>query len=251
MLLWLLLYAHVLLAQDQSVEEYCFSSIPKMKEVSARLKFILVPIDKTQEDKNCFTVTTSPHRRELIQQYVKRLEPSVNVGFSTAEIRTEPCRIKVEKIRLNNKQGANAGLSPEQAISLKVDQSTESAKDVTTIQTLKEFELTVNQDVVKGECRVINSIRYEISLEIRRDPLPLAPPLPAGMTIPMTGTEKMKTQETSKLQTTIQLNAGETIEIGNVVKTLKEQASQVDANSSATIDQMNLKQNEKILLSIE
>jgi hypothetical protein len=251
MLLWLLLYTQVLLAQDQSVEEYCFSSIPKMKEVSARLKFILVPVDKTQEDKNCFTVSTPQHRRELIQHYVKRLEPSVNVGFSSAEIRTEPCRIKVEKIRLNSKQGTNAGLSPEQAISLQADQSSESARDVTKIQTLKEFELTVNQEVVKGECRVINSIRYEITLEIRRDPLPLAPPLSPGMIIPISGTQKTKTQETSKLQTTIQLNAGETIEVGSVVKTLTDQVSKVDVNSGATIDQMNVKQNEKILLSID
>ena len=251
MLLWLLLYAQVLLAQDQSVEEYCFSSIPKMKEVSARLKFILVPVDKTQEDKNCFTVSTPSHRRELIQQYVKRLEPSVIVGFSTAEIKTEPCRIKVEKIRLNSKQATNAGLSPEQPISFQVDQSSESARDVTTIQTLKEFELTVNQDVVKGECRVINSIRYEISLEIRRDPIPLAPPLPSGMIIPVNGTQKIKTQETSRLQTTIQLNAGESIEIGSVVKTLTDQRSKIDVNSGATTDQMNVKQNEKILLSID
>jgi hypothetical protein len=251
MLVWLLLYTHVLLAQDQSVEEYCFSSIPKMKEVSARLKFILVPVDKTQEDKNCFTVSTPSHRRELIQQYVKRLDPSVNVGFSSAQIRTEPCRIKVEKIRLNSKQEANAGVSPEQAISLQVDQSSESAKDVTTIQTLKEFELTMNQEVVKGECRAINSTRYEISLEIRRDPLPLAPPLAAGMIIPVDGTQKIKTQETSKLQTTIQLNAGETIEIGSVLKNLTDQASKIDVNSGATIDQTNIKQNEKILLSID
>ena len=251
MLLWLLLYTHVLLAQDQSVEEYCFSSIPKMKEVSARLKFILVPVDKTQEDKNCLTVNTPSHRRELIQQYVKRLDPSVNVGFSSAEIRTEPCRIKVEKIRLNSKQGANAALLPEQSISLQADQSSATGKDVTTIQTIKEFELTVNQEVVKGECRAINSTRYEISLEIRRDPLPLAPPLASGMIIPADGNQKIKTQETSKLQTTIQLNAGETIEIGSVLKNLTDQASKIDVNSGATIDQTNIKQNEKILLSID
>ena len=251
MLLWLLLYTQVLLAQDQSVEEYCFSSIPKMKEVSARLKFILVPVDKTQEDKNCFTVSTPRHRRELIQQYVKRLEPSVNIGFSSAEIRTEPCRIKVEKIRLNSKQGANAGLFPDQPISLQADQSSESAKDVTTIQTIKEFELTVNQDVVKGECRVINSIRYEISLEIRRDPQPLTPPVPIGTTVPSMETQKIKTQETSSLQTTIQLNAGETIEIGSVVKNLKDQANKVDIHSGASANQMNVVQNEKIFLSID
>jgi hypothetical protein len=251
MLLWLLLYAQVLLAQDQSVEEYCFSSIPKMKEVSARLKFILVPVDKTQEDKNCFTVSTPSHRRELIQQYVKRLEPSVNVGFSTAEIRTEPCRIKVEKIRLNIKQGANVGFFPDRPISLQVDQSSQSAKDITTIQTLKEFELTVNQDVVKGECRFINSIRYEISLEIRRDPLPLAPPIPSGMVVPVNENQKINLQETSRLQTTLQLNVGETIEIGSVVKNLKDQANKLGVNSGATVDQMNVMQNEKTLLSID
>jgi predicted nucleotidyltransferase len=65
------------------------------------------------------------------------------------------------------------------------------------------------------------------------------------------GTQKIKTQETSKLQTTIQLNAGETIEIGSVLKNLTDQASKIDVNSGATIDQTNIKQNEKILLSID
>lgn len=252
MILWLLLYTQFALAQDEpAIEEYCFSSVVRMKEVSTRLKFILVPADKTQEDKNCFTVSTPPHRRELIQNYVRRLEPAVQIGFSSAEVRRNPCHIKVEKIKIKDKEATGASISTGLIPSVATVQANREARDVTSIQTLKEFELTVNQDVVKGECRAINSIRYEISLEVRKDAVPLLPPLPPGTVAVVPAAQAAKVQETSRLQTTLQLNSGERIEIGSVVKNLKDGATTLDLNSGVAVENTNGTQNEKVYLSID
>ncbi|MBA2404150.1 MAG: hypothetical protein H0V66_05215, partial [Bdellovibrionales bacterium] len=122
---------------------------------------------------------------------------------------------------------------------------------VTTIQTLREFELTVNQDVVKGECRAINPTRYEITLEVRKEAIPLIPPVPAGTIVVVPAAQAMRVQETSRLQTTLQLNNGERIEIGSVVRNLTNGTSNLDINSGAAIEKTTGLQNEKVFLSIE
>lgn len=251
MILWLVLYTLIAAAQEEpAIEEYCFSSVGRMKEVSQKLKFILVPVDKTQEDKNCFTVSTPPHRRELIQNYIRRLEPAVQIGFSSAEVRRNPCHIKVEKIKTKHKQSTGGSLSTELVPSIATDQSNHESKDVTTIQTLKEFELTVNQDVVKGECRAINETRYEISLEVRKDAIPLLPTVPPGTIVVLPNAHVPKVQETSRLQTTLQLNSGERLEIGSVVKSLKDNAASLDINSGVALEKTDGQQQEKVFLSI-
>ena len=250
MFLWLLLYTQFALAQDPAIEEYCFSSVGKMKEVSTRLKFILVPADKTQEERNCFTVSTPSHRRELIQNYIRRLDPAVQIGFSSAEVRREPCHIKVEKIKTKLKDAIGGGLSTGLIPNAETTQVTGESKDVSSIQTIKEFELTVNQDVIKGECRAINPTRYEISIEVRKDSKPLIPGLPPGSIVVVPDAQIPKDQETSSLKTTLQLNIGERLEIGSVVKNLKDEARKIDLNSGIAIENTDGTQHEKVFLSI-
>ena len=251
MILWLLLYTQFVMAQDPAIEEYCFSSVGKMQGISTRLKFILVPADKLQEDKNCFTISTPAHRRELIQNYVRSADPSVQIGFSSAEIRREPCLIKIEKIKTKNKESTGAGISTGLVPSAETSLITGESKDVTSIQTIKEFELTVNQDAIKGECRLINPSRYEISIEVRKDAVPLYPPVPAGTTVIIPDAQIPKDQETSRLQTTLQLSSGQRIEIGSVVKNLKDGARTIDINSGVSTDKTSGNQNEKVFLSID
>lgn len=250
MILWLLLYTQFAMAQDPAIEEYCFSSVGKMKQVSTRLKFILVPVDKTEQVNNCLTVSTPPHRRELIQNYIRNLDPEVQIGFSSAEVRREPCHIKVEKIKTKLKEAIGGGVSTGLVPSADANQVTGESKDVSTIQTIKEFELTVNQDVIKGECRVINPTRYEISIEVRKDAKPLVPGLPAGSVVIVPDAQIPKDQETSRLQTTVQLNNGERLEIGSVVKNLKDQARKIDLNSGIAAENTDGAQHEKVFLSI-
>ena len=251
MILWLLLFSQMAFASDPVIEEYCFGSAPKMKEVSARLKFILVPVDKLQENANCFTVSTPPHRRELIQGYVRRLEPAVQIAFSSVEIKRDPCEIRVEKQKTKRAQNTQGNVDTTFNPAASTEQIIQDRNDVTKIQTLKDFELSVNQDTIKGECRVINPNRYEISIEVKKEARPLIPPVPAGTIVVVPDAQIPKDQETSHLQTTIQLNRGERIELGSVVGQLKNNGKKIDLDSGANLELQNGTQTEKIFLSID
>jgi hypothetical protein len=251
MILWLLLFSQLALADDPVIEEYCFASAPKMKEVSGRLKFILVPADKLQENANCFTVATPPHRRELIQGYIRRLEPAVQIAFSSVEIKRDPCEIKVEKQKTKRLQNTAVGVDVGMVPSASTEQVIQDRNDVTKIQTLKDFELTVNQDIIKGECRVINANRYEINIEVIKEARPLIPPVPAGTVVLVPDAQIPKDQETSRLQTTLQLNRGERIELGNVVGQLKNNGKKIDLDSGVGLELNQGTQSEKIFLSID
>src|SRR5690606_25196020 len=131
----------------------CFSSPPRMKLVSQKLKFILVPVDKVQEDGRCFTVATSAHRRELIQSYVRRLDPAVSISFSSAELRKEHCQIKVEKIKTLKSDITSAKVNLEPTVAASQQVANKTSTEISSISTLKDFELVVNQDSIKGECK--------------------------------------------------------------------------------------------------
>lgn len=254
MLYWLLLYSLFAFSQDQSVEEYCFTTPSKMKETQAKLKFILVPSDQIQSSENCFTIISSAHRRELIQGYVRRLDPQVQISFSSAEIKRDPCQIKVEKIREKIQESANTSVQPNDGIikiGASVGQSESSGADVTKIQTIKEFELTVNQDVVKGECKSITPNRYEIKIEVNREPVPLVPQASPGTIVIVPNSQAIKEQETSRLSTTLQLNKGERIEIGSVVKRLKDDGRKIEGMDGASVKNSQGQQIERVFLSID
>ncbi len=109
----------------------------------------------------------------------------------------------------------------------------------------------MNQDAIKGECRVIKPSLYEISIEVRKEAVPLYPPVPAGTTVIIPDAQIPKDQETSRLQTTLQLNSGQRIEIGSVVKNLKDGARTIDINSGVSTEKTSGNQNEKVFLSID
>lgn len=251
MILWLVLFSQMALASDPVIEEYCFASAAKMKDVSSRLKFILVPVDKVQENASCFTVSTSSHRRELIQGYVRRLEPAVQIAFSSVEIKREPCEIRVEKQKISRAQDTEATVNPDLNGSVGNEQIVQDRNDVTKIQTLKDFELTVNQDTIQGQCRVINPNRYEITIEVKKEARPLLPPVPEGTIVVIPDAQLPKVQETSRLQSTVQLNRGERIELGSVVKDLKNRGNKVDVKTGANLELANEASTEKIFLTLD
>lgn len=251
MIFWLVLFSTLASANDPTIEEYCFGSQTKMKEVSARLKFILVPVDKVQENANCFTVSTPTHRRDLIQSYVRRLEPSVQIAFSSVEIKKDPCEIRVEKQKTKRVQNTEGSVNTAFNPTLGSEQIVQDRNDVSKIQTIKDFELAVNQDTIKGECRVINPNRYEITIEVKKEARPLIPPVPQGTIVVVPDAQIPKDQETLKLQTTMQLNRGERIELGSVVKNLKNDGKKIDVESGANLELSSGAETEKIYLTID
>jgi hypothetical protein len=255
MLIWLLLYhLHVFgVETETTTEEYCFGSNRRMRETKEQLRFILVPNDSVQENNLCMVVHTKIHRRDLIQNYIKRLAPEVQIQFSTAESKRDPCQLKIEKIKLSKKNTQDGSIvfdSSLLSINSQAENSVQNISETITIQTMKDFEMVVNFDSIRGECRVISRDRYEIRLEIMKKPLPINPS-PSSASSPLyPNPEALKDQTTSMLHTTVQLNSGEKLEVGSIVKNLKGESKNLDLNSTAKAQDSVETETEKFFLSI-
>lgn len=245
------LYGFTLLAQTDSpsIEEYCFNSPTRMLKVISQAKFILVPSDKVQMQERCATIVSASHRRDLIRNYIMRIDPTVQAGFSSNQIQREPCKLKVEKIKDLSSVNTEASASSEIKVSASKTQG--QSTETMTIQTLKDFELSVNHSVIKGECRYISNTRYEVNLEVRKDPKPYLPPTPPGTVVVLTNPSPPPAQETLKLKTTLELSAGQRIELATIVKKLDEDSSKANLQSGVETKQLEGTQEEKLFLSIE
>lgn len=256
MIIWLLLYlsgpaSALELNSEPSVEEFCFSSTTRMKQSLPRLKFILVPADKLQENGSCLTVSAAPHRRELIQNYARKIDSSVQISFSSVSVNPEPCRIKVEKIKSKNLRTSSVGVTGELGAAAETAESDQKIKEVSSILTLKNFELSVNEDTVKGTCRVLNSERYSIDLEVAKIARPLLPPVPPNTVVIIPAAQFPKVQETSRLVTSLEISRGQRVEIGSVVKELKEKNKNADISSGGNLESSEGAGFEKIYLLID
>lgn len=247
MLIMLLLFSSLSFAEDMSSEKYCFSTSP----VIAQKKFsgIQVPSDVVTIDENCLMIQMRPHRRELIQKFMLSSLPGAYVAFSSEDVRREPCKLKVEKIKEKISDGVDVGLN-QQTGSISQTSSTGSASETMEIQTLKDFELTVDQDQVKGTCRYINKDRYEIALEVRKNLKPIVPvALPPGSIVVLN--QAPPDQETGLLQTQIQLSRGEKIELSSVIKKANFKDQNADIKPDFKLETTDQKAAEKVFLSLQ
>ncbi len=249
MLWWPFIFIMQAFSIDLTVEKYCYPSESQMRASFRELKTILVPSDKAQADGVCINIQMAPHRHELIQQYLRRLDPSVSISFSSADIRREPCKLKVEKVKNLNQATTSVNIdgSPNAVSSVTESQST----DTMQIQTINEFELSVNQDSIKGNCRYIGPHRYEITLTARKDLKPLLPPTSPGTVVIINQAELPNNQETSSLQTQLSLSRGDKIEIGGVIKDLRGKSREIKIDPSINSEQTNGQSQEKVWLSLE
>lgn len=248
MLICLLLFTSLVFAEDFSSERYCLSGPQEAMVAEKKFNAIKVPSDLVTRDEACLVIQMYPHRRELIQRYILSVYPSAQVAFSSLESKRDPCKLKVEKEKIeeaNDKQ-IHIGETP----SLGSQTRKSSGKETFLIQTQKEFELTVDQDQIKGECRSITPTRYEISLEIKKNPKPIYPELlPQNSVIVLNAPPP--DQKTSALKTTLQLNQGERIELSSIIKKLKNDFHVVDAKPEGQIEAASQISAEKIFLSFE
>ena len=245
MVILLVLFASLLHAEDFSSEKYCFSTPTSL----ARQKFsaIQVPSDTVTEDGNCLIIQMRQHRRELDQKYMLSAIPGSSVAFSSAEVKTEICRLKVEKEK--NKTTDNTQLNIDGTPSAVTTSTTNVGTEVTQIETISNFELTLDQDQVKGVCRLVTPNRYEITLEVRKNLKPIVPvELPPGTIVVLN--HPPVDQETSVLQTQVQLSRGERIEIGSIVKKAKNKDNKVDIKPVLNIETSGQYSSEKVFLSI-
>jgi hypothetical protein len=173
----------------------------------------------------------------------------VKIQFSSAELRKEICELKVEKIKTLSSKETDVSLGDRGSVG--ATQNTSESKDTSQVKTMGDFELTVNQDVIKGQCRFITANRYDIDLEVRKDAKPYLPGLAPGTTVIVTNPTPPPDQETSKLTTSLQLLKGERIEIGSIIKDLQNKKTQVSISPEVLHDERVGMSQEKVFLSIE
>lgn len=235
-------------AEDMASERYCFRNNSESLQARARFSGIQVSSDVVSIDNECLVVQMRPHRRELIQRFILSSYPEAKISFSSADIKRDPCLLKVEKIKTTNTKEISVGVNGEQ-IFANESASTGSGSETIEIQTLKEFQLSVNQDEIKGECRLINPRRYEISITVSKHPTPIAPVnTPPGTIVVLNNPPPP--QETMTLQTQLQLDLGQKVELGEIVKKLRDKSHSVDISPDAKIGSEQNTSIEKVFLSI-
>jgi len=248
MLILLLFFSLSAFSEDTESEKYCFANVAQRIQAKQKISAILVPSDVVTDDENCLVIQMRPHRRELIQRFVLASYPSSRISFSSADVRRDPCRLKVEKEKSQNENNSTIQLSNTPSINH--THSTAVGNETIEIETIKDFELSVDQSEIKGTCRYITPNRYEISLSVLKKAKPLIPTeLPPGTIVVVN--HPLPDQDTSTLHTQIQLSRGERINIGNVIKQLNNKDSDVNINPSLKLEENDKKAAEKVFLSIQ
>ena len=239
--------------QEMAIQEYCFDSTARMNEALEKFKTIIVPSDQIKKNDHCATIISSMHRRELIQHYIRKIDSNVHISFSSEEIKRDPCKLKIERQKMLHQVTVEASGSLEKNIVVSASNKdiNQSRKEVMSLQTLKDFELSVQNHTIKGTCRAITPQRYEVTLEVRQDPVHHIPPLPPGTFVNQSHHPLPKNQDVSKLMTSLQLTVGERIEIGKIVRDLKDKNSNVDIGTGASAKEISEDGTEEVFLSLE
>ncbi len=248
MILWPLLFINILYAQDRAMEKYCFSSPLHMERVARQAMIIFVPSDTVDKEGSCLAVQMNPHRRELIQKFILNLSPDASVSYSTAELKREACHLKVEKIKTTSGDKRDLTLSGTPVA--EVQEISQNTSDTFQISTIKDFELSVDQDSIRGECRYITPETYEISIEVIKQAKPLTPALQPG-TVAIQNSNTSSIQETSFLKTVLQLTRGQKIDIGGIVKDLKNKNQSANIDPEIKDSVINQNSQERVFLSLQ
>lgn len=245
----LLLFPIMVAAEDMASEKYCFSSLLATQTAQKKFSGIQVGSDVVTIDDNCLVIQMMPHRRELIQRYILSSVPGATLAFSSADVRRELCKLKVEKIKNENKSSLNGGINEVNASASQTD-STSEATEVMQIDTLNEFKLSYNQDEIVGNCRHITPDRYEIKIEVRKNPKPILPVnLPLGSVVVIN--QPPPDQKTMVLQTELQLTRGERIEVGDLIQKVNHKDRSISINPTLTVENQQQVASEKVFLSLQ
>ena len=230
---------------ETSSEKYCFGTTERAVLAKEKLFRILLPSDKVTSDEDCLIVMMSEHRRELIQKYILSVAPDMKITFSSAEIKKDPCHLKVEKKGSGNQENSSIDAS---ALEVKVSQTYKAKEksEIYYIQTLKEFELQFDLNSIIGICRSITPERYEITLKLKKSIQPLSPALPANII-----QSPPPEQEHFEIITTLQLQRGESINVGEVINENKKKNKEINLSPSLRIEEEHKQVKETVFLSIQ
>ena len=248
--MWLLLlfFNVFIYAEDQSIEKYCFQGPSEASIASNHLASLILPGEEIVKQQSCLVVKLKTHRRDFIQAYILKNFPNTQVTFSEIQMRKEACHLKVEKIK--NKKSDQTSLSATQDLKAATSSTQQQESETMIIQTINDFEITVDQKQVKGRCRFITKNLYEIKITVNQNPRPIVPPnVPQGTIVVINSPPPE--QETSSISSEIQLNRGQRIELGSFLKKTNRQNKDVSLNPDLRFDQSNNLGEVKVYLSLE
>lgn len=247
MIWWPLVFLIQAHAQDMSVEKYCFSSPNRMEAVQSRLQVILVPADKLDKDGSCFTLQMKPHRRELLQNYIKNLDPAVKIDFSSEEMRKEHCHLQTERTRISDSNQTQIGYNGQ--VQLENQTTHKEAVETSKIQTLGPFSLRLNRTLIEGDCRPLSSNRYRIKLKYLEEPIKINPTYyhSAGTPPPV----EILNQQTMHLETEVDLMKGQSLDLGGTFQDLKNKSYKVSAPDQIKLDELKSPVSEKVILRLD
>jgi hypothetical protein len=249
--MWILLlfFSTFLSAQDETAtEKFCFSSTDIMA-VRKKLTMIEVSSDSISVDGKCLVAVMKTHRRELIQKYLLSNFQDMSIAFSSENLRKESCKLRIEKEKVKQGDDLDINLNRDK-LQVTLDENRGHATEEIQIQTIRDFQLSINQDEIFGKCTPLSPDRYIIALEIKKNPKPLVDQnLPPGSVIIMD--RPAPDQETMLLKTEIRLSRGERINIGNIVKNLKTDNAAANSSPSGTAKAQDQKQSEMVFLSLQ
>ena len=245
----LLLFPLFSFSEDSASEKYCFPSSQAARLAQNKFSAIQVGSDVATLDEGCLVVQMRPHRRELIQRFILSSVPAGSVAFSSAEIRREPCKLLVEKITETNKDTLNAGVN-QQTFGATQTKSNGSSSEIMQIDTLENFKLSVDQNEINGTCRYITPDRYEVVIEVRKNPKPVLPVnLPPG-TVVIQNTPPPD-QNTSVLKTELQLTRGQKVELGSLIENLEDKNHDINISPHLKVGTKQQKSLSKVFLSLK
>lgn len=249
--MWILLLLFSFLVfsdDDMASEKYCFPTPDQSTSALHRLSAIQVPSDKVTKESSCLIIQMRPHRRELIQKYLIGMYPNLKIDFSSAEILRESCKLKVEKITTKSSSMTSADVSAMP--SLENTSTKQNQTEEMKIETLNDFSLLVDQDAIAGKCKFIRPDLYSITIQIRKNPKPIVPVnLPPGSVVIL---EKAPAdQETSLLETQVQLSRGDKIELGGIIRELKNKDQNIDIKPGLKIETTSKDSLERVFLSLD
>lgn len=230
----LILFPFLAIAQDSDSEKYCFPSELQRNKATQQFTAIQVPSDTVTPADNCLIISMRPHRRELIHKFFKSSFPEASVTFSSVDIRREPCLLKIERVKKKVHE-TNSGTINENSFEVNAEKIQEEKAEVIQIETLKDFAFGADQTEAKGSCRFINKDRYEITIHVEQTARPYFPTaVPPGTIVVMN--QPPKDQETMKLTTQVQLMRGERVELGSIVRDLKNKQNKIDIKSGLKVE---------------
>jgi hypothetical protein len=221
MIIWPLFLSLISWAQDNTWDEFCFSTPSKMLGAFEKTKFILIPADKTRTQASCFMINTYSHRRELIENYIKKIDPSVFTKIAHQDTSSTPCLLKIEKMKVLEGNESSINIGPTAPFLPKDKESRKELKETTSINTLSEFELFINENKIKGRCHPQTPDLYKIDLELH---------------------------ESSGEKKALELRRGERVELSALFKDEDKDRAENRPNFESSLAQIELFRDEKVYI---